>query len=157
MTFDLKPEEISAYGTAFAAAVAAVALAIAAYQIKVSRSDARRGTAHQIYKDYLRMAMENPKFSSAAYPRDRPLLYEIEKNPLQYESYEYYVASLLFAAEGILESCSDKEWTAALTDQMKYHALYLKKANLLETHYSSKVCAVAARAIKLYEAEQSDA
>lgn len=143
-------EEISAYAAVVAAGIAAVALVIAAYQIRVTRLETRRTTAHQIYKDYLRLAMDHPEFSLASFPMESPRLQEILKDDLKYEQYEFYVAQLLFAVEGILETCADAEWEATLTDQLSYHALYLQGEHLRQRHYSQRVLSLCDAAIAEY-------
>ena len=159
MFLDLKAEELGAYATALSAVIASIAVCVAAYQISVTRREARRGIALQIYKDYLKLAMDNPKFSSASYPVGTPRLRTFSNDELEYERYEYFVAHLLFAAEGILEASNDTEWRATLRDQLKYHALYLQSPNLLDAHFSGNVLALAQEAILEYqeEAERGDA
>jgi hypothetical protein len=155
MLFNLEADDLSAYATAASAVIAALAICIAAYQIRVSIFEARRATAYQIYKDYLSIAMENPKFSSASYPIDRPRLYEFSQNELEYEKYEYFVSNLLFAAEGILEVAADPAWRATLQDQLKYHALYLQSGDLPEAHFSKAVLKLSDAAIDAYKEEQN--
>ena len=140
--FDVKAEDISAYATALGVVIASVALCVAAFQIWVTRLETRRSTALQIYKDYLKLAMDNPKFSSASYPIDSPRIHLFDNDDLEFERYEYYVSQVLFAAEGILEITNDLKWHAALLDQLKYHALYLKNATLVEAHFSKEIVAL---------------
>ena len=78
-------------------------------QLRATKIEARSSTARQIDKDYLALAIQHPEFSSASYPKNNPRLHTFSNDTLIYERYEFYAAYLLFAAEGILESCSDDE------------------------------------------------
>jgi hypothetical protein len=149
----MKPDVLSAYASSAAAIFAGVALCVAAFQLRATRLEARRSMAHQIYKDYLKLAFENPQFSAASYPKKSPRFITISKQSEEYEQYEFFVSNLLFACEGILEVCQDREWIAAIRTQFAYHALYLKTAHLLPSHYSKQICVLVREAIDEYDAE----
>jgi hypothetical protein len=149
-------QEASNIATAIAACIAAASLYVAARQIVVTRAEARRSSAHQIYREYLALAMSNPRFSSASYPISLPLFETFRSDSLQYESYEFYVSHLLFAAEGILEISADKQWERVLRDQFRYHALYLRvlhSENRLKPHYDRCLVRLCLCAVRDYKAE----
>ena len=152
----LASEDLSAYATIATAIVAVLALFIAIVQILVGKHEARLGVAKSIYKDYLALAMQNPKFSSASYPIESPRLHEISKDHEEYERYEFYVSYLLFAAEEILHlTKNSSEWRSALQAQLRYHALYLQSQDLPESHWSKKLLSLREKAIADYISEKN--
>lgn len=153
----LNPEELSAYATMATAIVAVIALFIAIIQILVGKHEARLGVAKSIYKDYLAIAMQNPRFSSASYPINSPMIHEISKDHEEYERYEFYVSYLLFAAEEILNlTRNSSEWRSALQAQLRYHALYLQSKDIQESHWSKKILSLREKAIADYISEKND-
>lgn len=152
----LAAEDISAYATIATALVAVLALAIAAVQILVGKHEARLSVAKSIYKDYLALALQNPKFSSASYPIKNPRLNEFSRNQDEYERYEFYVSYLLFATEEILHlTKASPEWRSALQAQLRYHALYLQSQDLTESHWSKELLMLREEAIAEYAGERN--
>lgn len=159
--FGLAADEVNAVAAAATAGVALAALGVAWLQLRVNKREARRALAMSLYKDYLALAMQNPRFSSAAYPKNHPRLHEFSNDFDQYERYEFYVAYLLYAAEEIVELTEGtSEWTAwreTLLAQLGYHALYLKSQDFPEGHWSSSLLGLVAQAIHAYACESGDA
>jgi len=131
-------ESISAYATVTGAVVAALALGVAAFQIRAGRFEARRATAFALYSEYMKLAMENPEFAAPSYADDVRSFESIKSNPRDYSSYESYVSRLLWAAEEILQLDPKSGWYTVLRDQLKYHALYLQE-DWSASHYARQV------------------
>jgi len=154
LIFGLMSDDLNAYAALITAVVACFALFIATLQILVSRHEGRLGVAKSIYKDYLLLAMQNPKFSAASYPKNNPRLYEFSNEKDEYERYEFYVSYLLFASEEILLlTKGSKEWYASLEAQLRYHALYLQGLDLPDDHWSREIHEIKEQAISSYNQE----
>ena len=105
--------------TVFAVVVAAIAAGIALYQLRSSRAESRRSTAHQIYQQYLAMCIEYPKFSLGM---NKPL-----RRNQEYTKYCWFVSSMLFSFEQILEiNSTDEQWVSTIETQLKMHEKHLK-------------------------------
>lgn len=148
--------EIAKLNLSEAIALSALTTSIAAFfvafkQYKATKYESRRSAANSIYKDYLLLAFQNPHLSSASYPLENPAYNKIKCEPSSFEQYEYYVSILLFASEEILEiTKGDREWKMTLSDQLRYHALYLNSLDLQEAHYSKSIVALREEAIAAY-------
>lgn len=99
--------------------IALVALAVAIWQIKAGRNAAQRAAAYTIYQAYLRLAMDNPAFSS-------PDKEKIMSNDELFSRYKWYVSNMLLSFEEILLiSPHQTDWETALKSQLKTHSWYL--------------------------------
>lgn len=99
--------------------IAFVALIVAIFQIKAGRNAAQRAAAYTIYQAYLRLAMDNPMFSS-------PDKEKITSNKELFSRYKWYVSNMLLSFEEILLiSHRQNDWKTALESQLKTHAWYL--------------------------------
>ncbi len=152
---ELTLSDIGGIATAVAAFLAFCAAIIAAWQLLAAKYEARNSLVKSNYKDYLRLAFEFPRFSSPSYPTTNPPYYAIESNPAEFERYEFYVSYLLFAAEEILDfKRNDEIWREVLKDQLRYHALYLKRVILksnYKNHYSKSMCELIEQAVNSYK------
>lgn len=109
----------SDFATIFAVLVAAVAAGIGFFQLRSSRIESRRSTANQIYHQYLAMCIQYPNFSMGM---NRPL-----RKSQEYTKYCWFVSSMLFSFEQILEINSfDKQWISTIESQLNRHAKHLK-------------------------------
>ncbi|HHQ4708859.1 TPA: hypothetical protein ACSP0D_002958 [Aeromonas veronii] len=152
MLFGLDKDELSAYSALATAIIALLALTIAYIQMCVNKKEARFAVAKGIYKDYLTLAFDNPEFSSASYPLNAPRLQTFSFDDDKYERYEFFVSYLLFAAEEILVLTKNSQaWRATLSDQLRYHALYLDTQDFPEHHYSSDLLTLREEAITAYK------
>jgi hypothetical protein len=124
-------------GTIVMAAAAIAALIYAHRQISESRRAERRGNANELWREYLRLAFENPKLSD-------PTLhladfdYEaltIDGSPEMFQKYELFVDTILNASEEILEVLPSREWDAAVRIQLKLHRVYLLSPHFLNSGY----------------------
>lgn len=147
------PTWISAISDAITASVAILAVLVAIKQLKTSHEDQKITAAKELYRNYLQLAFENPRFSSPSYPKDNPSFPEIKNNPIEFEQYEFYVSNFLFAAEEILRIDRSDDWTKTIIAQMKYHALYLRDLGDFGEHYSEAVLDMIETACTKYESE----
>ena len=119
--------------------ISSIAVLVAVYQTVIARHESRRTVAMTLYKSYLDSAMSNPRFALVSLSSS-PSFEEIRSDREAYVSYEFYVASLLFAAESILEiTKNDVGWQATLRDQLRYHADYLRHDDFECGHYSNEL------------------
>src|SRR5581483_3428915 len=80
------------YSQVASAVIASLALTGAAYQIATIRSNTRETAARQMFRSYLDLAFNNPKFSSPDYDA-------LKKNTVDLERYGWFVDNLLFTCE----------------------------------------------------------
>jgi hypothetical protein len=123
-------------GTLVMAAAAIAALIYAHLQISENRRAERRANANELWREYLRLAFDNPKLSD-------PTLnlagfnYEdltIDGSPETFQKYELFVDTVLNASEEILEVLP-KEWDAAVRIQLRLHHGYLRSPHFLNSGY----------------------
>ncbi|MEN4636554.1 hypothetical protein ABEG70_15910 [Pantoea agglomerans] len=108
--------------TILAVIVAAIAAVIAFYQLHSSRIESRRSTANQIYQQYLAMCIEHPNFSLGM---NKPV-----RRSKEYTQYCWFVSSMLFSFEQILEVNSfDKKWISTIESQLSRHEKHLKSSS----------------------------
>jgi len=92
-------------GTLVMAAAAIAALIYAHLQISENRRAERRGNANELWREYLRLAFENPKLSDPTLHL-ADFNYEaltIDGSPEMFQKYELFVDTILNASEEILE------------------------------------------------------
>ena len=128
-------EIVSNIATAVAAIAALIALGVAWFQVKAGREAQRETVAKEIYRDYLRLALEYPHY---AYPD----YVHLSANPGSddFQRYEWFVAFLCYASEEIMEMFGNKPgWESAIISQLGYHYDYLHSDNFVRDHYSDKL------------------
>ena len=124
-------------GTVVMAAAAIAALIYAHRQISESRRAERRGNANGLWREYLRLAFENPKLSDPTLHL-ADFNYEaltIDGSPETFQKYELFVDVILNASEEILEVSPTREWDAAVRLQLKLHRSYLLSPHFLNSGY----------------------
>jgi hypothetical protein len=83
-----------------------------------ARRFSERETAHGVYRKYLELAIQNPRFAT----EDISLgTFEGEERT----KYRLFVAMLLIACEEILERDPGAEWQKTISRQLKRHTAYL--------------------------------
>lgn len=103
-----------------AATVAILALAGAAYQVSEIRANSRETNARQIFRNYLELAFNNPKYSKPNYDALK------KAGGDEYERYSWFVTNLLYACEEIGASFpKDEAWRSSCKDSLSSHARYL--------------------------------
>ena len=124
-------------GTLVMAAAAITALIYAHLQISENRRAERRGNANELWREYLRLAFDNPKLSDPTL-RLADFNYEaltIDGSPEMFQKYELFVDTILNASEEILEVSPTREWDAAVRIQLKQHRDYLLSPHFLNSGY----------------------
>ena len=105
--------ELPAKAPVLTAVVACLALIIASGQLYLNRQNQRETTAKANFRDFLKLCVEYPEY---AYGRAE----------LPDDTYAWFVAHFLWAAEEILEY-APREWERNLKLHVRYHRNYLKK------------------------------
>ena len=124
-------------GTVVMAAAAIAALIYAHLQISENRRAERRGNANELWREYLRLAFENPKLSDPTLHL-ADFNYEalsVDGSPEMFQKYELFVDVILNASEEILEVSPTREWDAAVRLQLKLHRAYLLSPPFLKSGY----------------------
>jgi len=124
-------------GTLVMAAAAIAALIYAHLQISENRRAERRGNANELWREYLRLAFENPKLSDPTLHL-ADFNYEaltIDGSPEMFQKYELFVDTILNASEEILEVSPTREWDAAVRIQLGLHRGYLLSPHFLNSGY----------------------
>src|SRR4029079_10834786 len=109
-------------------ALAAIAALIYAHlQINEGKRAERRGKAHQLLKETLHLALDNPKLSD---PTLKLATFDyaartIDGSVETFQKYELYVDTILNASEAILDVSPTKEWDIAVRFQLNPHRDYL--------------------------------
>lgn len=116
--------DLANLGNVLTAIVALFALFFAGWQILANKRNQKEATAKSIYKDYLRLAVENPELSGPDFEKIRQWRKDDKE---KYEKYEDYVAYMLFACEEILDLFPSVEgWNNTIKDELSYHEAYLR-------------------------------
>jgi hypothetical protein len=124
-------------GTVVMAAAAIAALIYAHQQISENRRAERRGNANELWREYLRLAFENPKLSDPTLHL-ADFNYEaltIDGSPEIFQKYEVFVDTILNASEEILEVLPTKEWIAAVRIELRPHRGYLLSRHFQNSGY----------------------
>ena len=109
-------------------------------QFSDSRAIQREATAVEIWSGYLRLALEHPMLADPAdfIVLKQPSLGEANL-PFRsdYKSYQWFVASLLFASERILMiEGLDSTWKRTIAQQVKLHWLFYQTTDFKPDFYS---------------------
>ena len=129
-----KSDWLAAWSTLATAVVAALALLVAVIQLSTSNEAQREATAQDTYKEYLKLAIENPEFSDG--------MEKMPEDPKLRTKYGWFVSYFLHSAEHVfLIQPKDPEWRAAISNQVCFHRAFLKGADYqsnLKFHYNEK-------------------
>ena len=116
---------------------AVVALIYAHLQISDSRKAERRANANELWRETLRLAFDNPKFSDPSL-NTTAFDYEnltVDGDPELFQKYEMFVDTILNASEEILGVMPTKEWDAAVRMQLQSHRGYLLSPHFQTSGY----------------------
>jgi hypothetical protein len=98
--------------------LAALGLFATAIQVHRNRAFQKENTAKGVYRDYLKMAVENPILADGD-------LKQI-KDGKRMEQYRWFVSYLLWACEEIITFApNDPQWKEDVESQLGYHLEYL--------------------------------
>ncbi|MFH4760185.1 hypothetical protein [Vibrio alginolyticus] len=111
-------EVASGLATTFALIVASIAAYIGYKQLLSNKEESRKATASSIYQQYLLLSMEYPQFSMGM---EKP-----ESRNDTYQQYCWFVSSMLFSFEQILETQNeDPQWLETIKSQLSRHKIHL--------------------------------
>lgn len=130
-------ENAEKIGTLCTAAAAILALIYAHLQISEGRKAERQANAHELWRDYLRLAFDNPKFADPGFNLAK-FDYEdltIDGSRELFQKYEWFIDAVLDACEEILEVLPSKEWQATVRIQLRLHRDYLQSPYFLNSGY----------------------
>jgi hypothetical protein len=130
---------------------------IAAFAVKVSidQLDANNTTsAKGVYKDYLSLALANPKYAGASNPLPDPRYNHFKAGSDEREAYEFFVSLLLNSVDEIMSTSEKKHWRETLILQLSYHALYLSTGDFGPESYLCETRDLIALGIELYSERQ---
>ncbi len=103
--------------------IAIGAVGLAYWQVTAARRAQREATAKDLYRDYLRLAFENPKLAVPD-PEDEKLI--------QQEKYRWFASILLNACDEILYCIDDDVWRSVIITELGYHTSYLQSKFFIE-------------------------
>ncbi len=110
-------EKLGAFAELLLSITALVALLFAYLQIRTAQQSQREATTKEIYRDYLKLAVEYPELAS---PDERG------QKILQDYKYRWFVAVMLNACEEIIEVFQNDEiWREVVLSEMECHEDYL--------------------------------
>jgi hypothetical protein len=112
--------------------LAALALAIAFWQVRAAQRSAREATARAIWHDYEKLCFENPTFANVDLLGTNAINTRegnINGDRVCFERYQWFVAAMLGAADEIIATFgSEDDWRRYVTHHLQYHKLYLKSS-----------------------------
>lgn len=114
--------------TVTAVIVAIIAATIAYKQLLSNVRESKSSTANNIYQQYLHLCMEHPNFS---FGMEKP-----DERSEEYATYCWFVSSMLFSFEQVLEINEDDEkWVKTIESQLVRHASHLKSSTTVSEGY----------------------
>jgi hypothetical protein len=128
--------KIGGIAEGFTAFFALLGVVIAGWTIGCARRSQREATAKDVYRDYLRLAFENPKLAN---PHAQNLKGDVQKQDEQRqgqqysEEYRWFVAFMMNSCDEIARSRrGDEGWRNTILEDLKMHAEYLKSREFAE-------------------------
>ncbi len=101
------------------AVIAAIAAFLTAWAAINARESQREATAKDIYRDYLKLAFQHPRFAN---PRQFEDVGDLNKK----EEYRWFVAFMLNCCDEIACTHSkNKGWRTTVREDLRLHAEYL--------------------------------
>jgi hypothetical protein len=124
-------------GTLLTATSAVAALVYAHLAITESRRAERHANAHELWRDYLRLAFEYPKLAD---PSLHLAEFDYHKLTIDgsaelFQKYEWFMGALLDACVEILDYMPTKEWRATMRAQLRLHRDYLRSPHFLHSEF----------------------
>jgi len=120
-------EKLGGLATVVTAVIAFCALIFAYKQIQETRDSQREATAKDVYRDYLKLAFENPKLSNPDKFTNVEGGWKYKDEWMQDEQYRWFVAFMLNSCDEILSSNpGDETWRRAILEDLKFHKGYLR-------------------------------
>jgi hypothetical protein len=98
--------------------VVAFGVYVAFTQLRNNRVNQRETTAKGIFREYLKLAFENPQFAEPNYQ-------ELKKDSETFSRYSWFVAYLLWSSEEIMRFATKKDlWEKNIQLNVNYHREY---------------------------------
>ena len=120
-------EKLGGLATAGTMIAALCALVFAWNQTTQGRNSQREATAKDIYRDYLRLAFENPKFANPNKLLGMAEGWKQNGEWIQDERYRWFVAFMLNSYDEIaLCNPKDNTWRLVILEDLNLHREYLK-------------------------------
>jgi hypothetical protein len=122
-------------------AVAAVAALIYAHlQISEGRRAERQANAHELWRDYLKLAFDHPKLAD---PRLQLAKFDydnltVDGSAKLFQKYEWFAGGLLDAFVEILDVIPSKEWQMTIKSQLQLHRDYLLSSHFRNSEFSQQ-------------------
>lgn len=129
-----KLERLSAWSTFATALIALSALVVAGFQLAGTNAAQREATAQDTYKEYLKLAVENPDIADGL--TDLP-----KQGTKEAVKYGWFVSYFLHSAEHAYLVDPSNEWRAAISNQVCLHKAYLSADEYqknLKSHYDKR-------------------
>ena len=127
-------ERLSHLATILTALVAVGALVVAIFQIQAANRTQREATAQETYREYLKLAIEQPALADGITLKD--------PKPEEEAKYGWFISYFLHSAEHIYSLFPhDVEWGKALASQVCIHRTYLSAAEFqskYKAHYAEE-------------------
>jgi hypothetical protein len=121
-------EKLGGLATVGAMIAALCALVFALIQILEARSSQREATAKDIYRDYLKLAFDNPEFANPAEGG-----WKDKGEWIKDEKYRWFVTFMLNSCDEISRSKPrDKTWRKVIQTEFDLHKDYLKSREFNE-------------------------
>jgi hypothetical protein len=130
-------ENAEKLGTVLMAAAAVAALIYAHLQIGESRRAERQANANELWREYLRLAFDNPRLSDPTLGLAQ-FDYQnrtVDGDPELFQKYELFVDTILNASDEILDVAPSREWHASVRLQLQTHRAYLTSPQFLNSGY----------------------
>jgi hypothetical protein len=121
-------EVVGGFATAGTFIVALFALGFAHIQIREAKKIQREATAKDLFRDYLQLAFEHPKFANPdkfiGNDKDK---WKRKGEWNEDERYKWFVAFMLNACDEIIRSLPrDETWRRAILEDLRFHKEYLR-------------------------------
>ncbi len=126
--------QLTAWSTFATAVVASIALLVAGIQLSRTNEAQREATAQDTYKEYLRLAVENPEIADG-------LAHLPQEGSREAVKYGWFVSYFLHSAEHAYLVDPSDEWRAAISNQVCLHKTFLKASEYqsnLKYHYDQR-------------------
>lgn len=111
---------IEGLGTALAAVLGLVGIAMIYVQIRGQRAIQREATAMSLFRDYLQLALQRPELVNPDHARPGHAEWSIQ--------YELFVANMLYSFDEVLQNTRSHDWREVVRGEVARHTDYLRSA-----------------------------
>jgi hypothetical protein len=131
----LTPAEFAQIAANIATTVGVVGVFIAYRQFREGARGQRQAMAISAWQQYLELALEHPELSL---PSSRKVEFAFDSE--EYNRYRWFVASMLFAAEQVLDAHpDDSAWRTTIKTQLMHHQVYVCRDGFGGSYYPSEL------------------